>query len=725
MRIVNLLKSMEKHNASDLFLCAGKSPLFRVMREVQQAQNEQALSNEDFRSFITKNFPEGIFERFQQVRDLDLGLSLSDTERFRLNLFYQKGSPAIAARRVPSGALSFQELNIPPIARELAECSRGLVLITGATGSGKSTTMAAMLHHINSNFSRHIVTIEDPVEYIHRDCKGLVSQREVGADTLSFAEALKHVVRQNPDVIFIGEMRDLDTIQTAVSAAMTGHLVITTLHTVDVAQTIERILNYFPDGTREQAALDFSLALSGILSQRLVRRKDGNGVAPVFETLKATPLVRKVIAERDLELITDIMKAGAAEGMQTFARSLVKLCNNDLVDADVAKAAASNNEEFMLLLQGMETGIDTLRIHEATKTDFRSDMKNLLHSAVKHGASDLHLSVGSAPLLRINGNICETDMPALAAFDTQKLLFSVLTPRQRGRFEKEKEIDFALSITGLDNDEPVISRFRVNGFYEKGSVAAAFRIISQEIPTPEQLRLPPVIMNLASKPHGLILITGPTGHGKSTTLACLINRINETRSCHIITVEDPIEFVHQNKESIIQQREVHADTMSFASALKYVLRQDPDVILIGEMRDQETMGAALTAAETGHLVFATLHTNDAVQTIDRIIDSFPSHHQNQIRMQLASCLEGIIAQRLIPKADNKGRIAAFEIMLGNPPIRALIRDSRTHQVQSTIETSAKDGMVTMDKSLQNLYNANLISRKTLLSLCKHVPGMTM
>ncbi|OGV63091.1 MAG: type IV pili twitching motility protein PilT [Lentisphaerae bacterium RIFOXYA12_64_32] len=350
-------------------------------------------------------------------------------------------------------------------------------------------------------------------------------------------------------------------------------------------------------------------------------------------------------------------------------------------------------------------------------------MRCLLRNTERLGASDLILTVGSPPKIRIAGDLQEFEMPTLTASDTQKLLFSVLTPAQRAQFEAEKEIDFALSVTerfgDTGNDGGGDSRFRVNGFYQKGTVACALRLIPQTLPDPRKLMIPPIVMQLARRHQGLVLVTGPTGHGKSTTLACLIDEINRTRSCHVITVEDPIEFVHRNQKAVIEQREVHADTKSFATALKYVLRQDPDVILVGEMRDLETVSAALTAAETGHLVFATLHTNDCAQTVDRIIDIFPGSSQNQVRTQLAAALEAVIAQRLLPrKGAEDQRVAAFEIMLGTMAVRAQIREERTHQLAATIETSAKDGMVTMDKALLNLYTANLISRETVKTMAR-------
>ena len=722
MTIVNLLQTMEERSASDLFLTAGKSPCMRIMGSVEGVA-EAPIEADDIWSFLDLHLPAGVRERFEAERDLDIGLSLTETERFRLNLFFQKGQVGMAVRRVPSGALAFSELHVPPVVQTLAERPRGLVLITGATGSGKSTTMAAMLHHINSNFRKHIVTIEDPIEYVHRDSKSIVSQREIGNDTLNFAAALKHVVRQNPDVIFIGEMRDLETIQTAISAAMTGHLVVSTVHTVDVAQTLERVINYFPASLRDQVAQDFAMALEGIISQRLLPRKDGKGHVPVFETLVATPRARRVIAARELEEIEEILKAGTHEGMQTFTRSLVKCCQDDLVTVEVAAAVATNREEFLLAVQGMETGIDTLRRGHDGAEQSELAMNRLLRNAVRLGASDLLLTVGSPPMLRLGGELRELDTPSLTPSDTQKLLFSVLTPSQRANFESEKEIDFALSVSDRASeaeDRPSQFRFRVNGFYQKGCVACSLRLVPQTIPDPEQLGIPPVVMDFAKRMQGLVLVTGPTGHGKSTTLACMIDFINRTRACHIITVEDPIELVHTSKKAVIEQREVFADTKSFANALKYVLRQDPDVILVGEMRDRETISAALTAAETGHLVLATLHTNDCAQTVDRIIDTFPGDRQNQVRAQLAACIEGVVAQRLLPKkGEPDERVAAFEVMLGTIPVRTLVREQRTHQLMATLETGAKDGMITMDKSLLDLYNRDLISRQTFKAVAKH------
>ena len=718
--INELLSKMSSQGASDLFVSAGKSPYVRVSTVIHPL-NVPPVSAGEIEQFRMQILTPESETKYQHVGSVDMGLSL-DGIRYRINFLLQQGQPGLVARLVPSGELDFAHLNLPKTLAEFAERPRGLVLIVGAAGSGKSTTMAAMLNHINAKFAKHIETNEDPIEFVHREKKSLITQREIGADSSSFAEALRNVVRESPDVIFIGEMRDLETMQIAISAALTGHLVISTVHTANVIQCIERIVNNFPEHLREQAASDLGLAIEGIVAQRLVPAVNGDGMVPAVEILKGTPLVRRAIAGRHFSDIEDMIKRGSEDGMQTFSRALAELCKAGRITLESGSAAATNREEFVLLVQGMESGVDTFRgdIEIEAQDEKVINMKRLLHSAVSNGASDLLITAGSCPCLRIDGELQLPTEP-LSSSDTKRLLFSLLNSKQREIFEERREIDFALSINVQKKGEvapakSIPCRFRLNGFYQRGSVSIAIRVIPKGIPSPDELGLPKTLVNMMDKHQGLVLITGPTGHGKSTTMASLIDTINEKRACHIITVEDPIEYVHTNKKAVVEQREVYADTLSFANALKYVLRQDPDVILVGEMRDTETIGAALTAAETGHLVLATLHTNDAAQSIDRIIDSFPAHQQNQIRLQLSGTVLGIIAQRLIPKRDGKGRIAAFEVLVGTPAIRATIREGKTHLIGSIIETMAKDGMVTMDKALRELYTANLIKRQDAMSL---------
>ncbi len=328
---------------------------------------------------------------------------------------------------------------------------------------------------------------------------------------------------------------------------------------------------------------------------------------------------------------------------------------------------------------------------------------DLLWIMINRGGSDLHLTVGSPPGVRLRGEIVPIeDQPVLTPKDTMAMILNLLSEEQRRRFETELELDFAYSIPG-------VSRFRANVFQQRSSMGAVFRVIPLNIPTMEQLGLPKVCKYLSERPRGLVLVTGPTGSGKSTTLAAMVDHINETRPLHIITLEDPIEFMHKNKRSYVNQREVGEDTHSFAAALKRVLRQDPDVILVGEMRDLETISAAITAAETGHLVLATLHTTGGPATIDRIIDVFPPHQQQQIRMQLSGTLEGVLSQVLLRSTDGKSRVMAMEIMLGVPAISNLIREGKTHQMTTIIQGGASLGMQTLDQHLKVLLNGGKVT----------------
>ena len=336
------------------------------------------------------------------------------------------------------------------------------------------------------------------------------------------------------------------------------------------------------------------------------------------------------------------------------------------------------------------------------------ELVDLLRLTVEKKASDLLITAGVPPMLRIDGDLERTKIPVVGPDESRRLIYGILTENQKGRFERDKELDFSLSVTGL-------SRFRVNIHFQRGSVAAAVRRIPHDILSLEELGVPKIASRLCALPRGLVLVTGPTGSGKSTTLAAMIDLINQERACLIITVEDPIEYLHHHKKAVVEQREIGSDTDSFTAALKYVLRQDPDVILIGEMRDLETIAAAITAAETGHLVLATLHTTDAPSTVDRIVDVFPPHQQQQIRMQLSTVLEGVVTQQLLIKATGRGRVVSTEIMIGTPAVQSLIREEKTHQIYATIETSAKYGMQTMDKSLEQLYRRGLINRETALS----------
>jgi len=331
----------------------------------------------------------------------------------------------------------------------------------------------------------------------------------------------------------------------------------------------------------------------------------------------------------------------------------------------------------------------------------------LLKIGMEKRASDIHITVGVPPILRIDGKLTPLDMEPLKPSDTKDLVYNTLSESLIQQLEKEGELDTSFS-------SPGIGRYRVNAYKQRGSYAMALRIIPLEIPSMESLGLPAVIKDLARLPRGLILVTGPTGSGKSTTLAAMIDLINKERNCHILTLEDPIEYLHKHNRSIVNQREIGIDSKSFANGLRAALRQDPDVILVGEMRDLETISIALTAAETGHLVLSTLHTVGSAKTIDRIIDVFPPYQQQQVRVQLSTVIQAIISQQLLPKASGDGRVAAFEVMIATPAIRNLIREEKIHQIDTAIQTGAKYKMQTMDNSLIDLYSRGVITKETAL-----------
>jgi twitching motility protein PilT len=371
--------------------------------------------------------------------------------------------------------------------------------------------------------------------------------------------------------------------------------------------------------------------------------------------------------------------------------------------------AADGGEDFPITIE--EDRGNAAFSRQVPEAGTELHINDLLQRVVDLGGSDLHLTVNLHPSVRVHGDIKPlTEFPVMNGSEIRRMIYGILTQKQREKFENELELDTSHSVPGL-------GRFRVNVFLQRDSVGSVMRVIPYEIVPLENLGLPASVAQLAELPRGLVLVTGPTGSGKSTTLASLVDIINTTKACHIMTVEDPIEFLHNHKTAVVNQREVGEDTHSFAQALKHVLRQDPDVILVGEMRDLETISTALTAAETGHLVFATLHTQDAPQSVDRVIDVFPAHQQQQVRVQRASALQGIVTQQLVPTPGGRGRAVACEVLIATPAIRNLIRDGKTHQIYSSMQAGGKYGMQTMDQSLSALVKRNVITMETAIERC--------
>ena len=345
-------------------------------------------------------------------------------------------------------------------------------------------------------------------------------------------------------------------------------------------------------------------------------------------------------------------------------------------------------------------------------------VEEILSKAKEAGASDVHITVGIPPKMRVNGKLITMDGVKLLPSDTMEIAIHVMNEKQKQHFEEYGEVDMSFAIPGE-------GRYRVNIYKQRGSIAMAFRLVGTSIPTPQELGVPQSVIDLYQKKRGLVLVTGPTGSGKSTTLASLIDTINNNREAHVITLEDPIEYLHQHKQSIVNQREIGLDSTNYAHALRAALREDPDVIFVGEMRDFETISTAITAAETGHLVFSTLHTIGAASTVDRVIDVFPPHQQQQIRVQLANVLEAVISQQLIPTIDGSGRVAAFEVLHNNPAVRNLIREGKTHQITSVMQTNRKQGMLTMDDALVQLHWDCKISMEMALQFAQDQENIKM
>ncbi|MBQ7395430.1 MAG: PilT/PilU family type 4a pilus ATPase [Lentisphaeria bacterium] len=715
MDITAIFSDAAAQEANDLFITCGKTPSIRKNGTVIKLENTAVPSKAEIDDFRNGLLDEHRRRNYLENNGADSSFECSGN-RFRINFYETFYGPALVARPIKQGKdCTFERYNIPDkVFVKLAQLQRGLVIFSGSTGCGKSTTMSCLINHINSTRNCHILMLEDPVEFIHEDRMSLISQREISSISGGTQAALRDAMRENPDIIVVGEMRDTDTIISAITAALTGHLVIATMHTQDTATTVERIITMFPEQRRDQIASSISLALEAVICQRLL--PSGNEVRPAFEVLLGTDIVRKYISYQDFSELERCLRAYAHLGMCSFNDSMYDLYRRGLITFECAEEFSDNKDELRLMRSGIKSGTNgyiatvysTSAIHSG-----EIDMSDLFKATVRAEASDLLLTAGVPPQVRIAGSFVPLELPDLDGNDTQHLIHSLLSRRQRVRLEEEKSLDFAMSVKIPDaNGRNGNRRFRINAFYQKGQMALVARLLAENIPTPQELGLPPVLRQLMLKKQGFMLITGPTGSGKSTTLASLIDYVNDFSHRHIITIEDPIEYVHVNKKCIIEQREIGNDTLDFSGGLRAAMRQAPDIIMVGEMRDKETIAAALTAAETGHLVLGTLHSNNAMQTIERIIDSFPEGQQNQVRQQFAATVLAVVSQRLIPRLDiPDARIAAFEVMTGTYAVRALIRDKKTHQLISTMESSQRDGMMTMQRSLENLVDQGIIDER--------------
>ena len=513
----------------------------------------------------------------------------------------------------------------------------------------------------------------------------------MGTDFDSWSAGFGLVNRRAPEIILIDEIYGKEAAEAAITWALEGKLVIATFMGGDTVSSLERLLALFPDRERSRRAEELSLTLRCLSCQRLVPGMDGHRHV-ALEFLQNGPDTQTLIATRQFEELRDNLAVSKDKQSRSFEESLARLVRDNCISREIGLSQALREEEFLRALEG----------RPGRQTSYPWNLRLLLQMAKETNASDIHLSVKRPPIFRVDGELERLNLPLLDATAIEKMLRSVMKSSQWTALQRDREFDGSLSLEDG-------TRFRLNVFFQKEQPAAALRLIPYRIPDAESLGIPDTLLRLAHRPQGLLLITGPTGSGKTTTVACLVDLINRTRASHIITVEDPIEYYHESLVSTIDQRQVEIDTLSFKSALKYALRQDPDVLVVGEMRDTETIASALTAAETGHLVLATLHTNDACQTVDRIVDVFPPHQQSQVRQQVAASLLAVVSQRLLPRADVEGRIAAFELMIATPAIRNLIREGKTHQILNVIATSTGSGMRTLEKALTELYRGGYVA----------------
>ncbi len=692
MNLTTWLALLERCNGSELFL----------------QEDEQALARQENGGFETLR-PEGaglavdpdrvnfgpILANLQERSLETTQFTFTDSElrnAYAVEIFTTLGRPALNARKIPSAPLALSELNIRDPFERYTTFRSGIVLITGNRGSGRSSTAGALLREILEERTAHVVTLQDRIRFLYQGFSNPVYQHELGTDFDDWDSGFNLVNRRDPDLILIDEVYRRQTISVLTSGALQGKLVLATFKGGDVVSSIERLLALFPEDERTRIAEELSLTLKVISTQRLVPGLKLEERHVALEYLQLTPETRPLVAERKFDILREKLAIGEVQNRLSFSSSLAKLVKESKISKETGLSQAPIEAEFLRALDGQPQ----------RAASYPWNLALLLQMAKETNASDVHLSVGRPPIFRVDGELERLNLPLLNSDAIEKMLRTIMTGAQWQSLISQKEYDGSLS---LDDG----TRFRLNVFFQKDYPAAALRLIPYRIPTPDSLGLPDALLRLAYRPQGLLLITGPTGSGKTTTVACLVDSINRGRACHIITVEDPIEYYHESLVATIDQRQVETDTLSFKAALKYALRQDPDVLIVGEMRDTETIASALTAAETGHLVLATLHTNDACQTVDRIVDVFPPHQQSQIRQQVAASLLAVVSQRLLPRADGRGRVAAFEMMIATPAIRNLIREAKTHQLPNVISTSTGSGMCTLEKSLTELYRAGLIA----------------
>ncbi len=726
------LKKVIAVGATELHLTTGEKPNIRFWGELQPVDMpvlKEVLSD----VLIAQMLSDEEKKEIEEHMHVDFMYNFTDhdrkTRRFRGNAYYHRTGLNIIMKLMPDKIPSIKNLGLPEIVSAFGRFEQGLVLVTGGSGSGKTTTLHALLDLINSERYAHIITIEDPIEFIHIPKKSIIRQRQIDLHTKSYLKALKASISEDPDVILISELRDPETIELAMVAAETGCLVLSSMNTLSCASTIERIIDSFPPEQNLQTGAMLSESLKAIVTQQLLPSRARSIRYPAVEILTGCTPLKSLIREQKIFQINSLIETNRSIGMQSMDSSILSLLKDKLITDEVAMEAATdkNNvknfkasktvgttQEVISVLKkdrcaalGIITDPPVNNQGKIIKASLSPDytLKDLFKVMVQEKASDLHIAVGLPPKMRLKGEIAELYLPAVSEEKSWELLSGIFSKKQMEIFSREWDLDFTYEVSN-------IARFRCNMLREQNGVGAIFRIIPPEIPSMEILGLPEVLKKIACYRQGLVIITGPAGSGKTTTMACLLDYINSTRSANILTIEEPLEFIHKNKKSRIFHREIGIHAASFREAVRAARKESVDIIMIGEMMEKDTLMEALLAADMGNLVLGIMHTTGVTRTVEKIIETFSGSMQGQIRSMLCNSLRAIVAQQLITTMDGTWRCAVIEVAINNQRLANVIRDGKTKMIDSVLHSSREEGMQSLDLALMQLVRDTKIDEET-------------
>lgn len=727
------LKKVIALGANELHLSTGQKPNIRFWRELQPVDMpvlKEGMSD----VLIAQILSEEEKKEIEQNMHVDFMYNFTDDDRhfhrFRANAYYHRAGLNIVMKIMPDKIPSIKDLGLPEIVSAFGRFEQGLVLITGGSGCGKTTTLHALLDLINSERHAHIITIEDPIEFIHKPKNSIIRQRQIDLHTKNYLRALKASISEDPDVILINELRDPETIELAMVAAETGCLVLSSMNTLSCASTIERIIDSFPQEQSIQTGAMLSESLKAVVTQQLLTSRARSIRYPAVEILTGCIPLKSLIREQKIFQINSLIETNRSIGMQSMDSSVLSLLKNNLITQEVAMEAAVDKNTVKNFIKddkikpGQQETVSILKKDRCAalgiiieppmnysgkiiKSNLSWDytLKDLFKIMVQEKASDLHITVGLPPKMRLKGEIVELYLPAVSEEKSWELLSGIFLKKQMDIFTREWDLDFTYEVSN-------IARFRCNMLREHNGVGAIFRIIPPEIPSMEILGLPDILKTIASYRQGLVVITGPTGSGKTTTMACLLDYINSNRSANILTVEDPLEFIHKNKKSHIFHREIGIHAASFREAVRAARKESVDVIMIGEMMDKDTLMEAILAADMGNLVLGIMHTTGVTRTVEKIIETFSGKMQGQIKSMLCNSLKSIVAQQLIPTMDGTWRCAVVEVAINNQRLTNVIRDGKTKMIDSIIHSSRDEGMQSVDLALMQLVRDSKIDEET-------------